>query len=159
MKKPYGPYDYSGLISCYLNQSLPSGSTAGNRLSFSKDRLYSYDSLLAKLDTHLYIDKEISKYSQTTSKQVRILESAGRYRNLEIFFTDLLFSLEVNLEDYWEEAQEYIDRYIKARSRKPIIAEELRRHIQHTIQFAELHNLSTTIPDDVMKQMFVYKLL
>jgi hypothetical protein len=71
-------YNYIRTINEYLEQKKKKGTTAGGRMSFSNDVLYSYDSVLAIIDKKnniLLIDNSISNISNTSRKHARILLS------------------------------------------------------------------------------------
>ncbi len=157
-----GQYDYNGLIKSYLAQDRPSASTAGNRMSYSGIKLYSYNSLLARmsdtLPNTLYINKHISRYSRTTSTQIHILQKEALY-SWNVFVINLETTFADNLLLYWTEVEDTIKRYNRARTCKPLIKQELHKLIRTAQHFAELHGLDPTIPDPHMRQLFVNQLL
>ncbi len=156
-----GQYDYEGLINSYLAQDRPLASTADNRMSYNGNKLYSYNSLLAQIsDTQpniLYINKFTANYSKTSIKQTHKLKKEALSWN--IFVIDLDITFTDNLQFYWEDIELLIKRYKRARTFKPKIKQELHKLINTTQHFAELHGLDSTIPDHIMRQLFVNKLL
>lgn len=157
-----GQYDYEGLCKSFLAQDRKSAKTAGNRLSYCGKTLYSYDSVLArishKLSSTLYIDKHISTYSNTSRKHTNKLTSATpSYWN--VFTIDFDLPLTDNLTEYWEEVEYLITKYHRARTLKPRIKQQIHTLIRTTKHFAELHKFDTSIPDHIMRLLFVYQLL
>lgn len=157
------PYDYLSLIRSFLAQDRISAKTADNRMSYSGIRLYSYSSKLAlisnsKLST-LYIDKAISKYSNTTQRQTRKLLYVAAEQNWVVFIANIDRSQEFNLEQFWNEIELLITRYKRARTRKPSIKQSIHEAISTAQHFAEWHELDPTIPDILMRQLFVNQLL
>lgn len=157
-----GQYDYEGLIQSYLAQDRHSASTAGNRISYRGIKLYSYNSILARmsdtLPNTLYINKHISSYSRTTSKQNHKLQRETSL-SWNVFVIDLDITFADNLQLYWAEADLLIKQHKRARVRKPIIKQDLHKLIRNAQHFAELHELDSTIPDPHMRQLFVNQLL
>lgn len=154
-------YDYEGLIQSYLAQDRPLASTASNRMSYHNTVLYSYNSILAKMSevipNVLYINKHIAECSNTTKKHTGLLQRKALSWN--IFVIDLNIPFSDNLQTYWEDIELLIKRYQRARTLKPKIKQALHKLIHTTQHFAELHGLDPTIPDHIMKQLFVNQLL
>lgn len=119
-----GQYDYIGLIQAFLYQSQASGSTAGDRMSFYENRLYSYSSILAELrtipsgETVLFIDKYISNYSPTTSRHTSKLLSINCFPTR---LWDLESGYETNLSEILNEIDELLVKHKRARVNKPHI--------------------------------------
>lgn len=157
-----GQYDYEGLIQSYLAQDRPSASTANDRMSYKGINLYSYSSILAQmsetLPNTLYANKYLFKYSITTTKQFYKLQKIASH-GWSIFVIDLDITFADNLQLYWAETELFIKQHKRARTRKPIIEKELHKLIRTTQHFAELHELDSTIPDYIMRQLFVNSLL
>lgn len=159
---PIGSYDYEGLCKSFLAQDRPSAKTAGDRMSYFGPKLYSYASILArishKLPSTLYIDKHISTYSNTSRKHTNKLTSeTPSYWN--VFTIDFDLSMADNLTEYWEEVEYLITRYRRARILKPRIKQQIHTLIHTTKHFAELHKLDPSIPDHIMRLLFVNQLL
>lgn len=157
-----GQYDYEGLIESYLAQDRPSASTASNRMSYRGTKLYSYNSLLARMSdirpNTLYIDKHISRYSITTVKHIHQLQRETLL-SWNIFVIDFDIPLADNLQIYWVDAEFLIKHHKRARTLKSRIKQDLHELIRTTQHFAELHGLDVTIPDHIMRQLFVNQLL
>lgn len=123
-----GSYDYAGLIQAFLYQTQYTGSTAGDRLSFSDRKLYSYSSVLAELRTTstnhtvLFINKSVMNYSNTTKRQVRILKSLNPLPIREWYFR---MSNTDNLIDIMIEIDMLIKKYTKARVNKQLYKEQI----------------------------------
>ena len=155
-------YDYEGLIQSYLAQDRPSASTARNRMSYHGIKLYSYNSIIARmsdtLPNTLYINKYLYRYSKTTSKQIRKLQIEALLNwNIFVINSDITFT--DNIRIYWTDVELLIKQHKRARTRKPIIEQELHKLIRTTQHFAELHELDPTIPDHIMRSLFVNQLL
>ena len=159
---PIGSYDYKGLCKSFLAQDRNNAKTAGDRMSYFGTNLYSYSSTLARisdtLPSILYIDKHISTYSPTSRKHANFLTLAADY-NWNIFIIDLDLPVANNLSEYWTEVEYLITRYRRARTLKPRIKQQIHTLIHTTKHFAKLHKLDQTIPDSIMRQLFVYQLL
>jgi hypothetical protein len=156
-------YDYEGLIKSYLAQDRLSAKTAYNRLSYRGIKLFSYNSKLAiigdKSQLTLYIDKAISKYSNTTQRQTRNLLHIAAEHNWTVFIVNIDKSQESNLIDFWNDIESLITRYKRARTRKPSIKQSIHKAVSTAQHFAEWHELDPTIPDLLMRQLFVNQLL
>ena len=158
-----GPYNYEGLIRSFLAQDRVSAKTADNRLSYSRTKLSSYNSTLALISTlrpsTLWIDKSISKYSNTTQRQTRKLLYMAAEQNWTVFTIDLHLSSNDNLSAFWTDIELLITRYKRARTRKPYIKQSIHEAISNAQHFAEWHELDPTIPDILMRHLFVNQLL
>lgn len=156
-------YDYEGLIRSFLAQDRLSAKTADNRLSYSGIKLFSYNSTLALISdskpSTLYIDKAISKYSNTTQRQTRKLLYVAAEENWTVFIIDLYLSSKNNLEQFWSEVELLITRYKRARTLKPSIKQSIHEAVSIAQHFAEWHKLDPTVPDILMRQLFVNQLL
>lgn len=157
-----GSYDYKGLIKSYLAQGRPSANTADKRMSYKGLNLFSYNSLLATISitrpNTLYINKSISKCSITTIKQTNKLHKEALL-NWNIFTIDFGMSHKENLSLYWSEVELLITRYKRARTLKPTIKQSIHKAVSHAQHFAEWHELDPTIPDLIMRHLFVNQLL
>ena len=158
-----GQYDYEGLIKSYLAQDRLSAKTADNRLSYSGIKLFSYNSKLAvisdsKLST-LYIDKAISKYSNPPQRQTRKLLYIAAEQNWTAFIVNIDRSPENNLEQFWNDIELLITRYKRARITKASIKQSIHEAVSNAQHFAEWHELDSTIPDILMRHLFVNQLL
>ena len=158
-----GPYNYEGLIRSFLAQDRPSAKTANNRMSYSGPKLSSYNSTLALISASrpstLYIDKAISKYSNTTQRQTRELLYVAAEQNWTVFTIDLHLHPQINLEVFWSEVELLITRYKRARTSKPSIKQSIHEAISIAQHFAEWHKLDPTIPDILMRHLFINQLL
>lgn len=104
------------VISHYIDQQLPSVTNRQGSLWFKGTRLYSYNSLLAIIDTAnqvLCIDKDIKSYSNTTSKQTLVLSRATP-RSYTKFIIPLDTTPEEVLMHYWNLVEGYIAKHIRA---------------------------------------------
>lgn len=157
-----GSYDYKGLIKSYLKQDRQSASTAGDRMSYFNHKLYSYNSVLAFMDKQfaqvLFIDKHISTYSNTSRKHTKVLfNTIPSY--WKVFIIDLNLMAQENLLEYWESVDKLITDYIRSRKYKHIIKDVIHNTIRTAQLFAELHKLDQTIPEELMRKLFVNRLL
>jgi hypothetical protein len=158
-----GHYDYEGLIESYLAQDKQSATTADNRMSYKGIKLFSYNSKLAlisnsKLST-LYIDKTTAKYSKTSQRQTCKLLYVAAEQNWVVFIVNIDRSRESNLEQFWNEIEPLITRYKRARTRKPFIKQSIHEAVSNAQHFAEWHELDPTIPDILMRHLFINQLL
>jgi len=144
----------------FVNQSLPEAKSCTGNFSFKGTSLYSYASLLAKVglkDNALYIDKDISKYSNTTQKHTSKLLSAAH--PMQVFYIYLGEYPETNMQRYWKSIEAFIVKHRRARKYKDHYKAQIQSTIQEAQLFAKLHNEPTEIPDDLMRQLFVNQLL
>ncbi len=158
-----GPYDYEGLIHSFLARDRLWASTADKRMSYIGHKLYSYNSILAKIiysqPNTLYINKATAKYSNTTQRQTRKLLYAAAEENWTVFIIDISLPIDENLKQFWSEVELLITRYKRARTSKPFIKQSIHEAISNTQHFAEWHELDPTIPDILMRHLFVNQLL
>ncbi len=158
-----GLYDYEGLIKSYLMQDKSSALTAGNRMSYQGSLLYSYNSILATISTiapnTLYIYKETANYSNTSKNHASILRIKTVSLNWNTFDISREIPLEGALPMYWKEIELLITRYKRARTLKHSIKQSIHEAISNAQHFAECHKLDPTIPDILMRQLFVNQLL
>lgn len=159
---PIGQYDYKGLCKSFLVQDRISAKTAVDRLSYSGKTLYSYNSVLARISDTLtsviHIDKHISTYSNTSRRHANELTSVAS-NNWNIFTIDTNLPEADNLSEYWEEVEYFIAKHNRARTTKAYYKQQIHTLIHTTKHFAKLHKLDTSIPDHIMRQLFVYQLL
>ena len=158
-----GQYDYEGLIRSFLAQDRPAAKTAADRLSYHGHKLYSYNSVLARMDHSfgqtLYINKSISTYSRTSIRQTKVLKTEA-VSNWGVFIIDLDKSIVTNLSIFWNEIELLIiTRYKRARTHKPFIKQSIHDAISNAQHFAEWHELDSTVPDLLMRQLFINQLL
>ena len=128
-------YNYNSLITDYINQSAPDGSTAQGRMSFKGDTLYSYKSkLFQRIAPNTYIlDTVISKYSIATAEHtMRILRAMPS--NVTIYRTCIDNDPISNVIDYVSDIKYSISKFTRARSTKP----QWQKHINRT--YAELQS-------------------
>lgn len=128
-------YDYTGLIDNYLTQSTNSGDTAGGRMSFKGDTLYSYKSkLFQRVGPNTYIlDVATRSYSVTTAKHTtRILRNMPS--NTVIYRTYIDNDPISNVIDYISDIKYLISKFTRARSIKP----QWQKHIHKS--YAELQS-------------------
>jgi len=74
------------LVECFFLQKQAVGTTSRANMSFSGDTIYSYKTPIARITTFmgepiLLVTRK--KYSNTTSKQLRVVKFASRYLNIK----------------------------------------------------------------------------
>lgn len=144
-----GSYDYAGLITSYLKQDQPKAVTAGNRMSFSGIDLYSYSSLLARLDqanSVLLVDRSIAGYSVTSRRQANLLLVKAMASNFEVFQISLISSAETNLRSYWNQIDDSLLSYSRARSSRSRASHsaDAKRLLEVAKQYAIYTNLDAS---------------
>ena len=150
-------YNYDSLITDYINQSAPDGSTAQGRMSFKGDTLYSYKSkLFQRIAPNTYIlDVAISKYSVTTAKHtMRILRAMPS--NVTIYRTCIDYDPISNVIDYVSDIKYSISKFTRARSTKPQWQKLINRtyaELQSYMEFYKLDKRTTAYRQ--FKQLFV----
>lgn len=157
-----GPYDYDGLLRAFLYQHEPSGSTAGGRMSFSGNTLYSYSSVLARLGTYpksqqtvLFIDNRISGYSITTAKQTARMRRINSHPEQ---FWDLDKSVEQNLLYLINNIEVLLVKHKRARSNKPFIAADILAKHANLIRLLDEYSIDkrTALYKQAMKYPFIF---
>ena len=150
-------YDYRGLIYNYLTQSTNSGDTAGGRMSFKGNTLYSYKSkLFQRVGPNIYIlDVAISKYSVTTAKHtMRILRAMPS--NTVIYRTYIDNAPISNVINYVSDIKYLISKFTRARSTKFQWQKHIHKsyaELQSYIEFYKLDKRTTAYRQ--FKQLFV----
>ena len=129
-------YNYEGLCKQYIEYNLHNKgkshkNTAGKRMSYRMDRLYSYNSILCiyteiKGKKIFFIDNNIASYSNTSAKHKRILKSELKeQKNQKEQFTYMeikqIDSTKNMIKSKHNTIVELIQRHDRARSNKPII--------------------------------------
>jgi len=151
-----GSYDYDNLIESYLVQDKQRAKTAGNRLWYEGNLLYSYNTILSILHTHkdkkvLLINKSLVKYSQTTTRHMNILIEKSKYPTFIVKFSrddvEKLHSLIDTANDTFEKMK-------RARSRKSIYAKQFIQEVDKAIDFAELFEIKNKNALDEMAPKF-----
>jgi len=120
-----GNYDYQGLCQSFIKQDRPKAKTAENRLSYEGNTLYSYDSILAVLDTKenvLLIDSNIASYSNTSSKHSSKLYDAVP-KAIKIFSVYNIHSIEDSVNAYLNNIDTLLDNHKRARKRGAVYAD------------------------------------
>ena len=149
-------YDYTGLIIGYLSGSIDSWSTAGGRMSFNGDTLYSYKSkLFQRIAPNTYVlDVAISKYSVTTAKHtMRILRAMPS--NTVIYRTYIDNDPISNVIDYVSDIKYLISKFTRARSTKFQWQKHIHKsyaELQSYIEFYKLDKRTTAYRQ--FKQLF-----
>jgi len=156
-----GQYDYEGLVISYLIQEYPSAKTARDRMSYNGIKLYSYCSILAEMDAvkkTLYVREETANYSNTSRTHARILYKYAS--NFTVFTIETYDSVsEENLQNYWNQIEPLVIKYKRARTRKLTYKWEIQRIVQTAKLYAELHGFDQTVPDNILRMLFVNCLL
>ena len=151
-----GQYDYKGLVQTFIEQSQSKGKTASGRMSFESNRLYSYNSLLAKLDVSnkvLLIDKDISTYSKTSKHHTRILSSY--VQSLSIFVIDFANTPKENLISYVENIEHLIVKYNRAKLTKHNYKQRIITQYHEATAYANYTNVDKrTTEYHKLKQVF-----
>ena len=130
-------YNYEGLCKQYIEYNLHNKgkshkNTAGKKMSYRMDRLYSYNSILCiyveiKSEKIFFIDNSTANYSITSSKHKRILKEKlqQEQNNQKEQFTYMeikqIDSTKNMIKSKHNTIVELIQRHDRARSNKPII--------------------------------------
>ena len=113
-------------------------SSKGSNFSFEYDRLYSYDSTLAKINREkkiVYIDSDIAGYSNTSRKHTNHLYRAipGYYSVFEWDFSEDFITCKRN------EIFKLID--MESRARKVSYLPQIKRIIDNVNKYIEIHQI------------------
>ena len=150
-------YNYDSLITDYINQSVPEGTTAEGRMSFNGDILYSYKSrLFQRIAPNTYIlDVAISKYSVTTAKHtMRILQTMPS--NTVIYRTCIDNGPISNVIDYVSDIKYLISKFTLARNTKFQWQKHIHRTYAELQSYMEFYKLDKrTAAYRQFKQLFV----
>ena len=129
-------YNYEGLCKQYIKYNLHNKgkshkNTAGKRMSYRMDRLYSYNSILCiytkiKGKKIFFIDNNIASYSNTSAKHKRILKSELKEQNNQkkhFYYMEVkqIDSTKNMIKSKYNTITELIQRHNRARSNKQII--------------------------------------
>lgn len=162
-----GYYDYNGLIAEYLSQSKESSSTAKGRLSFRGHKLYSYNSLLAKLNLSnriVYIDKHIANYSITSAKHTSRLIHQANAIKLYIYKLNLDLSNNEVLDEYIDDVYATVEKLFRARTKQSIYKQKVHSTLDTIEQFKSDHTIDKRKKPykrliKLIQYLFKYKLL
>lgn len=113
-------------------------SAKGSNFSFEYDRLYSYYSILAKIDREkkiVYIDSNIAGYSNSSQKHTNYLRRAipGNYSTFEWDFSEDFITCKRN------EIFKLID--MESRARKVSYLPQIKRIIDNVNKYIEVHQI------------------
>lgn len=159
------------VVSAFINQNLLEASNPKKTLWFKRTKLYSYNSMLAIIDTQnkvMFIDYDISRYSITTAKQTCNLKKRIP-NNYRVFSHPLEKAPYVILQWYWDEIDKIILKYNKAHKTKDTNKQFIKRLLaeaQDYIQY-ELNDTGTLTPDSptvkykhtITQKLFKYQIL
>ena len=160
-------YDYEGLIRSYLTQDRPSAKTAQNRMSYSGVYLYSYNSVLAKLDTErkiLYIDSDIVHYSNTSIKHANNLRAKAK-DNFTRFEVPIDASTEDTVTYYTNIINHAITKHTRARVEhsKHYWKSQIFNTLDELTIYLDLHTIKNSklrkVTQPIFQQLFELKLL
>ena len=162
-----GSYDYDGLCKSYLAQDRPSAKTAQNRMSYSGVYLYSYNSVLAKLDTErkiLYIDSDIAHYSNTSSDHANKLRAEAK-DNFTIFELLVDATIEDTVTYYTNIINSAIIKHTRARAThsKQYWKSQIFNTLDELTLYLDLHTIKNSklrkVTQPIFQQLFKLKLL
>ena len=125
-------------------------SAKGSNFSFEYNRLYSYTSLLAKIDREkkiVYIDSNVSGYSHSSQKHTNHLHRAipGNYSVFEWDFANNIY------EERLEKIIKLLDMQSRARSRDYSL--EIKKLILNTKKYSEIHTSMEKREKKILKEI------
>lgn len=159
------------VVSAFIDQNLSEASNPKKTLWFKETKLYSYNSMLAIIDTQnkaVFIDYNISRYSHTTAKQAYDLRKQIP-NNYRVFSHPLEKAPYIILQWYWDEIDKIILKYNKAHKTKDANKQFIKRLLakaEDYIQY-ELNDTGTLTPDSstvkykhtITQKLFKYQIL
>ena len=148
----------------FLNQILQEERNPRDSLWFKGNKLYSYQSHLATImpDRTLFINSEMIGYSTTTSAHITSLQSfAG---NLQTFIIPLNLQSNEVLNWYWDNIENTIIKYLKARVNKEYYKRTILQTINSIEQYMDYMELSKDLPEYqrkhiIAQQLFKHKII
>lgn len=162
-----GSYDYQGLIESYLVQDREYAKTAENRMSYSGVYLYSYNSVLAELETKrkiVYIDSDIAHYSNTSIRHANILRTNAR-NNFILFEIPVDGKVEDIVTHYTDIISNAITKHTRARAEhsKRYWKSQIFNTLDELTLYLNLHLRGNSkyrkILQSIFQQLFELKLL
>ncbi len=153
------------VLAAYIQQSVPSVTNPRETLWFNGTKLYSYRSLLAiiePLDKVLFIDYNIRTYSNTTAKQTHLLISEAY--NFNIYFIPLEESPVGVLQFYWNQIEEFIKKFDRARTLKSTYKEIINSNLDSALSYVEYMKVNKKSKEykyltQITKELFKRKIL
>ena len=152
------------VIVTFLNQSLPEARNPRNSLWFKDNKLYSYRSHLATImpDNVLFINANLIKYSTTTSAHMGDLRQTAA--DLQYFVVPLNLQFNEVLNWYWDNIENTIIKYLKARVNKDYYKRIILQTINSIEQYMDYMELSKDLPEyqrkhTIVQQLFKHKII
>lgn len=122
----------------------------GSNFSYDGNKLYSYDSLLAKIDRDkkiVYVNSEIADYSNSSRKHANHM-----YRAIPSFYEIFEWDFGNNIyEEKLEKILKLIDMQSRARSRDYSL--EIKKLILNTKRYSEIHPLKNKDDKKILKEI------
>ena len=155
------------VIQLYIDQTFPEVTNRQKSLWFKGTKLYSYKSLLAIIDpvnSILFIDSDICKYSHTTVKQTHRLVSKANKANYTILTLPLELKPNEVLVWYWNLIEGLIYKYIRARKHKDYYKLNIKSILEEVETFVNYSGINKKSKeykhkDKLFKLMFEHKVL
>ena len=152
------------VIAAFVNQTLPEARNPRDSLWFKNNKLYSYNSHLATLmpDNVLFINANLIRYSTTTSAHIGDLRQTAA--NLQCFVIPLDLQPNEVLNWYWDNIENTIIKYLKARVNKDYYKRTILQIVNSIEQYMDYMELDRTIPEYLRKhtitqQLFKHQIL
>ena len=154
----------SAVIAAFVKQSLPEARNPRDSVWFKGNKLYSYDSHLATITTDnvLFINANLIKYSVTTIAHISALRQIAD--DLQIFTIPLNLHPNKVLDWYWDNIENTIAKYLRARTYKYYYKRTILETIDSIEQYVDYMQLSRTTSEylrkhDITKQLFKHRIL
>ena len=152
------------VILAFVNQSLPKARNPRDSLWFKGNKLYSYNSHIATImpNNVLFINAELIKYSTTTTAHIADLRQTAN--NLQYFIIPLQLQPNEVLNWYWDNIENNIAKYLKARINQYHYKRIILQTIDSIEQYVDYMQLNRTDPEylrkhDITKQLFKHQIL
>ena len=143
------------LINLFISQHVKEASNYQESLWYSGSELYSYRSLLARIDTTknvLLINEYIRNYSNTTAKHTSTLVGYAKRASYKILIIPLSESSEEILKFYTDTILELLNKYKRARKNKDFYKIRIKDFIRDVEYYANYSGIKDYKVDTALMQ-------
>lgn len=143
------------VVEMFFKQNILQVSNPQQSLWYNNEKLYSYKSLLARIDATnkvLFIDEYIRSYSNTTAKHTALIIREANYRDCKTLSIPLTDSTEQVLKFYSDKIFGLLDKYKKAIKNKPIYKDKIKNCIKDVEYYANYSGIKDYKVDTALMQ-------
>ena len=147
------------VVEMFFKQNISQVSNPQQSLWYNNKELYSYRSLLARIDATnkvLFIDEYIRSYSNTTAKHTALIIREASYRDCKILSIPLTDSTEQVLKFYSDKIFGLLDKYKRTRKHKEFYKVRIKAYIKDSEDYAKYsgikdYKVDTTLMQELFK--------